>query len=54
MEQTEGALDAIVVPISGGGMISGISIAAKALNPDITIIAAEPRGVNDAADVHQR
>src|SRR3954454_24159611 len=28
-------LDAIVVPIGGGGVISGIAVAAKALNPDI-------------------
>ena len=37
-------LDAIVVPVSGGGLISGISIAAKALKPSIVIIAAEPVG----------
>lgn len=38
-------LDAIVVPISGGGLISGIAIAAKALTDGkIKIIAAEPRG----------
>ena len=39
-------LDAIVVPVSGGGMISGIAIAAKGLNPGIRIIAAEPIGVD--------
>ncbi|BDA40644.1 Serine racemase [Coccomyxa sp. Obi] len=44
-------LDAIVVPICGGGMTSGIAIAAKGLKPDIRIIAAEPTGLNDAADV---
>ncbi|KAH9325683.1 hypothetical protein KI387_005861, partial [Taxus chinensis] len=42
-------LDAIVVPISGGGLISGVAIAAKALNPDIHIFAAEPKGADDAA-----
>lgn len=40
-----------VVPVSGGGMLSGIALAAKALKPSITIIAAEPSGSNDAADV---
>ncbi len=37
-------LDAIVVPVSGGGMISGVATAAKALRPDIKVIAAEPTG----------
>ncbi|MDY0885252.1 hydroxyectoine utilization dehydratase EutB [Dongia soli] len=31
-------LDAIVVPLSGGGLISGIAIAAKAMKPEIKII----------------
>ena len=34
-------LDAIVVPIGGGGLVSGIAVAAKALAPDIEIIGAE-------------
>lgn len=34
-------LDTLVVPIGGGGMISGIAIAAKALKPDIEIIGTE-------------
>ena len=38
------SLDALIVPVSGGGMISGISVAAKGLKPGITIIAAEPTG----------
>jgi threonine dehydratase len=34
-------LDAIVVPIGGGGLISGIAVAAKALQPTIEIIGVE-------------
>jgi threonine dehydratase len=34
-------LDQIVVPIGGGGLISGITIAAKALKPSIEIIGVE-------------
>ncbi len=34
-------LDTIVVPVGGGGLISGIAIAAKALHPDIEIIGVE-------------
>ncbi|KAL2631958.1 hypothetical protein R1flu_016644 [Riccia fluitans] len=42
-------LDAIFVPISGGGLTSGIALAAKALKPTIKIFAAEPMGADDAA-----
>ncbi|EYU34866.1 hypothetical protein ABFS82_14G188800 [Erythranthe guttata] len=42
-------IDTIIVPISGGGLISGIALAAKSLNPAIRIFAAEPKGADDAA-----
>jgi threonine dehydratase/serine racemase len=42
-------LDAIVGPVGGGGMISGICIAAKTLRPGLRIFAAEPVGADDAA-----
>jgi threonine dehydratase len=41
-------LDALVVPIGGGGLIAGCSIAAKATNPGIRIIGVEPATGNDA------
>jgi threonine dehydratase len=34
-------LDALVVPVGGGGLISGCAIAAKAINPAIEIIGAQ-------------
>jgi len=34
-------LDTLVVPIGGGGLISGIAIAAKTLKPDIRVIGVE-------------
>ena len=34
--------DAVVVPIGGGGMISGLAIALKTMRPDIRIIGVEP------------
>ncbi|XP_012946291.1 probable serine racemase [Aplysia californica] len=37
-------LDAILVPISGGGMSSGICIAAKTIKPDIKIFIVAPKG----------
>ena len=38
----------IVVPIGGGGLISGIASAAKELKPDIKIIGVEPSGAASA------
>src|SRR5690606_2171674 len=34
-------LDMLVVPIGGGGLISGIAVAAKALKPQIEIVGVE-------------
>ena len=34
---------------AGGGLISGVALAAKSINPSIRILAAEPVGANDAA-----
>ncbi|MQL84172.1 hypothetical protein Taro_016681 [Colocasia esculenta] len=41
-------IDTIIVPISGGGLISGVALAAKAINPAIRVLAAEPSGADDA------
>lgn len=35
------SLDAIVVPVGGGGLISGIAVAAKAIKPSIRIIGVQ-------------
>ena len=35
-------LDAIVVPIGGGGLIAGIGVAVKEMNPNIDLIGVEP------------
>jgi len=39
-------VDYILVPIGGGGLISGVSTFAKLLNPNIKIIGVEPAGAN--------
>ena len=42
-------LDAIVSPVGGGGLISGICLACAALAPTVRIFGAEPAGADDAA-----
>lgn len=39
-------VDCIIVPVGGGGLISGIAVAAKLINPKIKIIGVEPEGAN--------
>jgi len=38
--------DIIIAPIGGGGLISGIAVAAKSINPSIKVIGVEPEGAN--------
>ena len=40
---------AVVVPVGGGGQISGIALAISALSPETAIIGVEPEVANDAA-----
>lgn len=42
-------LDTLLVPVSGGGLISGVALAAHALNPNLRIIGVEPEWADDAA-----
>jgi len=41
-------LDTLVVPIGGGGNISGATLARNHMAPDMTIVAAEPEQADDA------
>ena len=43
-----GELDAVVVPIGGGGLASGICLAFSELAPKAEIFAAEPKNADDA------
>lgn len=42
------ALDAILVPAGGGGLLSGTAIAAKGINPGIRVLGIEPAEADDA------
>ena len=41
-------LDLLLIPVGGGGLISGCALAAKSLNPDVRVIGVEPEGADDA------
>lgn len=43
-------LDDILVPVSGGGLLAGTTIAAKGISPNIRVIGIEPEGASDACD----
>ena len=47
LEQTDG-LDVLMVPVGGGGLLSGCLIVIKALRPQIQVIATEPALADDA------
>lgn len=40
-------LDAVLVPVGGGGLIAGCALAAHVLKPDLKVIGVEPVGNND-------
>ncbi|MDD1696202.1 MAG: threonine ammonia-lyase [Methanoregula sp.] len=42
--------DIIIVPVGGGGLISGIAIAAKAIKPEVIIIGAQAQECASAAE----
>jgi len=50
LRQTGGHLDAIFVPVGGGGLIGGISVYVKYLYPNIRVIGVEPE---DAAGMYE-
>ena len=35
-------VDAIVIPVGGGGLIAGVALAVKTMKPDVLIIGVEP------------
>jgi threonine dehydratase/serine racemase len=49
LHEQAGALDAVICPVGGGGLLSGITLAYRALSPETSIYAAEPAGADDAA-----
>jgi len=50
MRQAEDKVDAIFVPIGGGGLIAGIAAYVKSLHPDVRIIGVEPEDSSAMSD----
>jgi len=44
------AVTSVIVPVGGGGLISGVAAAVKALAPDARIVGVEPDAAADARD----
>ncbi|NBU36492.1 MAG: threonine/serine dehydratase [Bacteroidetes bacterium] len=42
------ALDIIIAPVGGGGLLSGTALAAHYINPDLIVLGSEPKRVDDA------
>jgi len=42
-------LQSIVVPVGGGGMLSGMAVASKGVSPRVKVFAAEPLNASDCA-----
>jgi threo-3-hydroxy-L-aspartate ammonia-lyase len=47
-------LDALVVPVGGGGLIGGCAVAAKALRPELRIFGVETEGADDVRQSVER
>ncbi|MEO8999293.1 MAG: pyridoxal-phosphate dependent enzyme [Rhodanobacter sp.] len=48
LQQVDG-LSALITPVGGGGLASGMAIAAHAIDPALALFGAEPQGADDAA-----
>jgi threonine dehydratase len=49
-EELPSNTDTVLVPVGGGGLISGVSVALKTLRPEIKIIGVEPEGASAMKD----
>ncbi|WP_254542873.1 threonine ammonia-lyase [Halomarina pelagica] len=44
------AVDAVVVPVGGGGLISGVATAVKGIDPDVRVVGVQAAGASSVAD----
>ncbi len=45
----DATVDVVICPVGGGGLLSGIAVAAKSMRPKIKVIATEPANADDTA-----
>ena len=50
LQQVRGELDAIFVPVGGGGLLAGVAAFVKAVRPEVKVIGVEPE---EAACLHE-
>ncbi len=53
LEQLDG-IDAVVVPVGGGGLISGVAFAIKQLHPDIKVYGVQAENASAMAQSHRK
>src|SRR3546814_21036934 len=46
--------DAVVVPIGGGGLISGLAVAVKSLRPETAVVGVDRKSVGEGTSVSRR
>jgi threo-3-hydroxy-L-aspartate ammonia-lyase len=49
LAEEAGALDVVLVPCGGGGLLSGVATAVRALAPDARVVGVEPEASDDVA-----
>jgi threonine dehydratase len=49
LAEEAGALDVVLVPCGGGGLLSGVATAVRALAPDARVVGVEPQASDDVA-----
>src|SRR5438270_856874 len=42
-------VETVIVPVGGGGLIAGVSLAIKLTRPAVRVVGAEPEGAADAS-----
>ena len=47
-------LDTVIVPVGGGGLIAGVAVACKSINPEVSVVGVQADRFSAAADLFNR